>query len=174
MIKIFDKLLPSSKYDEPKGNSQVTPWLIVKVANGLKAVNGKPSRIKFFVDKKLPVKYYEYDRIFGKGAFTTVMRVMDIFGELQSITPKTEHFIFEGHNYINRDDGILRKNHKTKEEQFFSNETLRNENIANYFSLTYNEEPEAEQALLEIEDNETNPDRAEVHNSSPQLESSQS
>jgi len=144
------------------------PWLITEVVNGLKAVNGNPTYIKFLVNKKLKTQYYEYDRIFGKGAFSSkgVLRVTDLFEELKRITPYTEYFIFAENDYINRDDGILKKNHRNGEEMFFSNETLQNENLANYFSLTYGKQTEAE---IEIELNETNIDRTTVHNQSTEL-----
>ncbi len=113
------------------------PWLISRVQNGLKAVNGEPTLVRFSRNKKIPVKYYEYDRIYGRRAFKDdgVMKVYDLFDELKEITPKTEYFIFGDCNYINRHDGILVKNRTTKKEEFFSSATLANHNIAVYFNL---------------------------------------
>lgn len=171
-MKIFNRQKTPKLDQVTKENTCAFPWVITKVVNGLKAVNGKPTAVRFFINKKLPVQYYEYDRIFGRGAFaeTGILRVNDLFDELKEITPFTEYFVFGENDYINRDDGILKKHHKTGAELFFSNETLQNENIANYFQLTYNDQPEAEEVEIEIEsDNEDDTDRDTVHNNSTEL-----
>jgi hypothetical protein len=172
MINIFKKSSTPKLDQVTKENKCKNPWLITKVVNGLKAVNGKPTSVKFFINKNFEVQYYEYDRIFGKGAFNEsgFLRVTDLFKELKNITPYTEYFIFKDHLYINREDGILKKHHKTGEETFFSNKTLQNENIANYFSLSYSDEPIIEESEIEIETNEDDNDRPEVYSESTELE----
>ena len=152
--------------DQYKENKTAKPWLITRVQNGLKAVNGEPTLMRFAVNKKIPVKYYEYDRIYGRGAFASagILKVNDLFGELQDVTPYTEYFIFEESNYHTRDDGILVKNRNTKQECFYSNETLTNQNVAVYFNLDQPSKPSTHGSI-----DESDSDREALHIETPEL-----
>jgi hypothetical protein len=142
------------------------PWLLETVENGLRATNVKEMQDGIREDKGIPVKYFEYDRLYGTGAFTAPLKVMEMFGELQSITPRTIGYIFGDHKYLYATGGILRRNWKTKKEAFYSDETLRNENIACYMNLTYAKEEttilKAIEEATEVLDNATNTDRPRI------------
>lgn len=129
----------TSESDQPKISVEKTkkPWLITRVQNGLKAVNGEPTILRFAVNKKFPTQYFEYDRIYGRGAFSEsgIMQVNKLFGELQEITPRTEYFIFGDWNYYTREDGILATNRRTKKELFLSNETILNKSVSVFLQL---------------------------------------
>ncbi len=113
------------------------PWLLETVENGLRATSVKELLDDIRADRAIPVQYFEYDRLFGDGAFREkgALRVMRMFDELKEITPKTVGFIFGLHKYLYSGNGILRKNYETGRESFYSEETLRNQNIACYFNL---------------------------------------
>ncbi len=116
-----------------------TPWLITRIANGLKAVNVKDSTVLGYRPVKgVETKYFEYDRIYGKGAFNGagILKVMDLFDELKILTPLTIGYIFEPYNYLLRFDGIRQQDRETGDELFFSDETLRNSNVATFLRLT--------------------------------------
>ena len=116
-----------------------TPWLITRISNGLKAVNVKDSPIIGYRPVKgVETKYFEYDRIYGKGAFSGagILKVNDLFDELRERTPMTIGYIFEPYNYLLRTDGIRQQNRETGDELFFSDETLRNSNVATFLRLT--------------------------------------
>lgn len=125
----------------------INPWLLETVENGLRATNVKELLDDIRADKTIPVKYFEYDRLQGKGAFQAPLRVMEMFSELKSITPKTIGYIFGGYKYLYISDGILRRNHETGKESFYSDETLRNQTIEVYFDLDYTRE---ESTVLEV------------------------
>ncbi len=172
MLKIFERK-NTPKLNKIKSSPSDTckkPWSITKVENGLRAVNGNPTTVKFWPTKDIPVKYYEFDRIFGKGAWSSdgVMRVMDMFDDLKRITPLTEYFIFGIHHYINRDDGILKMNRDTKKESFYSTESLRNKDLSSYFSLNYEDGPEIEESEIEIHGKDTASE--EIYSESTELE----
>jgi len=131
------KALTIFKDKEPRPEKTKNPWLLETVENGLRATNIKELLDDIRPDKSIPVKYFEYDRLFGGGAFTAPLKVMEMFNELQVITPKTIGYIFAGYKYLYISDGILRRNHESGRESFFSNETLRNQSIACYLNLTY-------------------------------------
>lgn len=137
------KALTIFKDREPKSvklPKTKNPWLLETVENGLRATNVKELLDDIRADKDIPVKYFEYDRLFGGGVFDAPLRVIEMFDELKAITPKTKGYIFSGHKYLYISGGILRRNHKTGKESFFSNETLRNQSIACYLNLTYAKE----------------------------------
>ena len=123
------------------------PWLLKAVENGLKAVNIRELTGTVRANRKFPVQYFEDDRIYGNGAFDSPMKVMDMFDELKSITPKTKGFIFWPHRYLYHNKGILKEHIETGKESFFSRETLRNEAVSCYLSLVYSQE---EDRILEI------------------------
>lgn len=128
---------------------QKTPWLLTQIENGVKAVNVKDSLLGFRPVKAVDTKYFEYDRIFGKNAFNGagILKVLDLFDELRTLTPRTIGYIFGQYNYLTRFDGIRQQHREDGTELFFSDETLRNSNVATFFELNY----------------ETNTCRQEVH-----------
>lgn len=152
----------------PRPPTTKNPWLLETVENGLRATNIRESQDDIRPDKSIPVKYYEYDRLFGGGVFTAPLKVLEMFDELRAITPKTKGYIFAGHKYLYISGGILRKNHETGKESFFSNETLRNQSIACYLNLTYAKEEttilEAIEDTIKVLDNATNTDRPRISN----------
>ncbi len=129
------------------------PWLLETVENGLRATNIKETQDSIRADKAIPVQYFEYDRLFGGGVFETPLRVIEMFDELKDITPQTIGYIFSDHKYLYISGGILRRNHITGNESFFSDETLRNQSIACYLSLEYAKE---ESTILETIQNSIN------------------
>jgi len=149
--------------DRPQINSTTNPWLIEQVKNGLKAVNVKILTDLIRPDKKLPAVYFENDRIQGTGAYASdgILKVMDMFDELQDLTPKTIGYIFNNKKYLYHCGGILRIDTRSKDEEYFSGKTLRNENIDNFFQLSHTE-PE----IAEDEDNTT---REDVYSESTEL-----
>ena len=131
----------------------INPWFLETVQNGLKATNVKESSIGITENKKIPTQYFEYDRIFGQGAFESALKVPEMFSELQNITPKTKGFIFGRHNYFYHGNGILRIGHNAGKEAFFSDDTLRNESVACYLSLVYSREEDRIESLInELDD----------------------
>jgi len=150
--------------DRPeKKNPTRNPWFLESVQNGLKATNIREQSQT--PDRKVPVQYFENDRIFGTGAFESAMKVPELFKELTDITPKTKGFIFNGHHYLYLNDGVLRIRHSDKEESFFSEPTLRNQNVACYFSyLAYSPEEETLKTMINELDNaiKTDPIRARI------------
>jgi hypothetical protein len=115
-----------------------TPWLITRIENGLKAVNVKDSRILGFSPvKELPTRYFEFDRIYGQGAFAGCgpLRVIELFDELREVTPRTVGYICGQYNYILRPDGIRRQNRKNMAESFFSDETLRTTSTTSFLQI---------------------------------------
>jgi len=121
------------------------PWVIEEISNGLKAKSMRFAGGKLTMrNKKIPIQYFEYDRIYGRLAFVDkgILKVMDMFDELKEVTPKSIGYIFKDNSYLNYDNkGILKRNNKTGEEDFYSEETLRNENIFNYLKLECDNNP---------------------------------
>jgi hypothetical protein len=154
---------------ENKTNPTTNPWLIEQVKNGLRATVVKElfDRIKPFT--KISPQYFENDRINGLNAYQDdgILKVMDMFDELQVLTPKTIGYIYTDNKYLYHNGGILKRHIKTKEEEFFSAKTLRNENIDNFFQLTCRE------AEIIDDDNGTDNDRETVHEQSAELETYQ-
>jgi hypothetical protein len=152
---------------EKKANQTKNPWLIEQVRNGLRATVVKEliNRIKPF--EKISPQYFENDRINGRGAYEAdgILNVMMMFDELKRLTPKTIGYVFLDNKYLYHNDGILKRNIPTSEEEYYSEKTLRNENISNFFQLTHEDTED---------DNGTDIDREEVHNSSTELETYQS
>ena len=140
------------------------PWVIEEIQNGLKARSMKlVGGMVVGNNKKIPVQYFEYDRIFGRGAFDEILRVMDMFDELRNLTPRTIGYIFKENSYLHHDQGILKRNNKTKVEDYFSAESLRNENLANYLQLNCTQNP----------DEEEDTDRGPVHSACTELQTTQ-
>ena len=77
-----------------------------------------------------------------------------MFAELQGITPKTKGYIFGDHHYIYHGNGILKINHDTFEEEYFSDDTLRNQSVACYFpGIIYSQEEDQIQSMIsELDD----------------------
>jgi len=124
------------------------PWQIDEISNGLRArsvrlVGGHV----ISSNKKVPVQYFEYDRIFGRGAFAgqSMLKVMDMFDALKKITPKTIGYLFKDDIYLNYDKGILKRNNSSKSEQFFSEESLRNRPLDDYLQLSCDQNPHEEE-----------------------------
>ena len=67
------------KTREEKKNPTINPWFLETVQNGLKATNVKESSIGITENKKIPTQYFEYDRIFGQGAFESALKVPEMF-----------------------------------------------------------------------------------------------
>lgn len=135
-------LLPNRKKQADDG-----PWIIEEIRNGIKARN---VALKYGVirrtNKNIPIQFFEYDRIFGKGAFLTagILKVMDMFDELQVLTPDTSGYIFKDSIYLYHSKGILKRNNKTGEEEFYSEESLRNTALSCYLKLDY-QDPDYEE-----------------------------
>lgn len=152
-----------------------SPWIIEEIRNGLKArvvkeVRGvfiKNIKGEILTNKKISVHYFEYDRILGRNAFKEngVLKVMEMFDELKKNTPLTLGYIFKENIFLNFKRGILKRSNKTGEEDFFSEETLRNESLDNYLQLSCSTDPL---------DEKTDTDREEVHNQCTDLQSSTS
>jgi hypothetical protein len=111
------------------------PWLLESVENGIKATNVRETTDAVRENKRVPIQYFEYDRLFGKGAFDSPLKVLELFGELQGITPRTVGYIFGRHKYLYHANGILRVNHTNGKESYYSDDTLRNESVPVYFDL---------------------------------------
>lgn len=150
-ITIFKERRPRPEKVEPTKN----PWLLQPVENGLRATNVREMQDYCRPEKRIPVKYFEYDRLFGEGAFRSdgALHVTKMFGELKEITPKTIGFIFGKHHYLYATNGILRKHHDTGDEAFFSDETLRNQSTICYLNIDYVKE---ESTILETIQNSIN------------------
>lgn len=158
------KLFPAKKTE-----CAVTgPWVIEEISNGLKAKSMKLLGGMLTIrNKKISVQYFEFARIYGQDAFREegILKVMEMFDELKAVTPKTIGYVFKDNSYINFKRGILKRNNKTGEENFYSEETLRNENISNYLQLSCSTDPL---------DEKTDTDREEIHNQCTDLQSSTS
>lgn len=142
-----------------------SPWLIEQISNGLKARNVKViGGVVVKTNKAIPIKYFMYDRIFGTGSYDTVLKVMEMFDELQDVTPRSIGYIFQNSIYLNYDRGILKRNNKTGVEDFFSEQSLRNKALADYLKL----DDCQQDSTYEEEDT----DRADVHNTCTELERS--
>ena len=140
-MKLFERRVKEEKTKNP--------WLLETVENGLKATNIFDSTDSIRPNRSIPIQYFEFDRLFGKGAFQTPLKVMDMFGELQDITPRTKGFIFGEHKYLYHGLGILRVNHETNEEAYFSRETLRNENVSCYLGIVVSTEEQKIKQIIE-------------------------
>lgn len=131
-------------------NKTKNPWWLEKVENGLKATNIRES--SGIPDRKIPIQYFEYSRIFGKGAFTAPLKVLEMFDELKKITPQTKGFIFSDHKYLYHNSGILKVNRKNGKEAFFSQDTLRNESVSCYLELIEStEESKIKEIIKELD-----------------------
>lgn len=136
----YKNFLPKSKERTIR-----SPWVIEEISNGLKARSVKVlNGIVIKTNKNVAVQYFEYDRIFGRGAFSTILKVMEMFDELKEVTPDTIGYIFKDQIYINYSKGILKRNNKSGEEEFYSEESLRNLSLACYLELVY-QDPDHEQ-----------------------------
>jgi hypothetical protein len=151
----------------PKAKEQANdgPWVIEEISNGLKARN---VTLKYGVvrtaNKNIPVQFFEYDRIFGKGAFLTtgILKVMDMFNELQELTPETSGYVFKDAIYLYHSKGILKRNNRSNSEEFYSIETLKNKALASYLKLDH-QDP----------DYERDSNRSEVHSGCTELQTVQ-
>lgn len=133
------------------------PWLLENVENGIKATNIKELSDRIRPNKFIPIIYFENSRLFGFGAFQTSMKITELFKELQEETPETKGFIFGDYKYYFLNKGILRKKIDSDKEAFFSEDTLRNENVACYLKLVYStEEDRIKTIIQELEDATTN------------------
>lgn len=132
-----------------KINKTQNPWLLESVENGIKATNIHESAESIRQNNTVPVQYFEYDRLFGRNAFHSPLKVMEMFGELQEITPRTKGFIFGSHKYLYHGRGILRVNYQTGKESFYSEDTLRNENVSCYLSLVESTEEDIINSVIE-------------------------
>lgn len=151
-------------FEKPRQKSRTSnPWLIEQVKNGLKAVNVKILTDSLRITKKIQTQYFENDRIYGTGAYVgeSVLKVIDMFDELRAITPNTIGYIYDRRKYLYHNGGILRKDLQTKEEEFFSEKTIRNENVDNFFQLT--------QETDENEEYETDTTEPDVYSDSTEL-----
>ncbi len=131
------------------------PWLLETVQNGLKATNIKDLISEIKANKKVPIQYFEYDRIFGTGVFESPLKVTALFDELRTITPRTKGYIFNGHKYLYHGAGILRISHEDGEESYFSDDTLRNASLACYLSLVYTDEEDKINLMISELENAT-------------------
>lgn len=104
----------------------------------MKLRGGKLSGLNSSIDSQ----YFEYDRINGTGAFETILKVTELFDELRDITPHTIGYIYKENIYLHKNKGILKRNIETGEESFYSEESLRNENLCNYLQLSANKSDE--------------------------------
>jgi len=141
-----------------------SPWVIEEIANGLKARSVKfRNGIYVKKNKKIPVQYFENDRIFGRGVFVDdgILKVMKMFDELKNITPLTIGYIFGDNIYLNYNKGILKRSDKTGEENFYSEGTLQNEHMAHYLELSCITDPTYERK---------DTDRVALHGYNPELE----
>jgi len=142
---------PLVKYKErsARKTQSKNPWFLETVQNGLRATNVKESVSGIRKNKKIPVQYFEFDRIFGHGAFENALKVTEMFDELKNITPKTKGYIYNGHVFLYHNNGILKICHKDGEESYFSDDTLRNASLACYFSLVYTEDEDKINTMIE-------------------------
>ena len=147
--------------EKSKENRTKDPWFLESVENGLKATNVHESSNTIRPNKSVPVQYFEYDRLFGKNAFSSPLKVMDMFGELQTITPKTKGFIFGNHKYLYHQNGILRVNHINGNESYYSSDTLRNSNVTCYLGLVESTEENRIKEIIEELDAATSGDTTE-------------
>lgn len=151
-------------FSKSKERTIKSPWMIEEINNGLKARSVKVvGGIVVKTNKQIPVQYFEYDRIFGRGAFSTILKVMEMFDELREIAPDSIGYIFKEAIYLNYSKGILKRNNKTGDEEFYSEESLRNTALSCYLKLDY-QDP----------DYEEHPDRTALLSESTELETVQS
>jgi len=164
--KLFQNREPKDQTPVNPHRKVKSPWLIEEISNGLKAKNVKViGGVVVASNKKVGVQYFEFDRIYGRGAFNSegYLRVMDMFDELQEVTPKSIGYIFKDSIYLNyQNKGILKRNNKSGKEDFYSEESLRNENIANYLQL----DDCNQDSTYEEEDT----DREDLHNQNSELQ----
>ena len=148
---------PLVKYKErPVRKTQSkNPWFLETVQNGLKATNVKESVSGIRTNRKIPVQYFEYDRIFGHGAFENALKVTEMFDELKNITPKTKGYIYNGHIFLYHNNGILKVCHEDGEESFYSDDTLRNASLACYLSLVFTEDEDKINSMIDELENAT-------------------
>jgi len=143
--KKAEDYIPKEKEEKTKN-----PWYFEKIRNGLKATNVFESSSGLSENRRIPVQYFEYDRIYGRNAYSnkSFLKVIDMFDELCALTPKTRGFIFGEYHYLYHGMGIVRINHETENEDYFSNDTLRNENVACYFNLVENPDEEKVKSMI--------------------------
>jgi len=146
-LKLFKKKDKTGKITDP--------WFIETVENGLKATNVKVMSDRLRINRKVPIKYFEYNRIFGIGAFTSPLKVEEILKELKDETPNTKGFVFGNHKYYFLNNGLLRIEIGTEYESFYSEDTLRNQSVACYFKLVYSNEEERLISLIQELENAT-------------------
>ena len=127
--------LKNNESEADKKPKTKDPWFLESVENGLKATNVREGSSGIRPNKPVPIKYFEYDRLFGVKAYSAPLKVMEMFGELQEITPNTKGFIFGQHKYLYHEDGILRRNYKTGNEAYISGKTLLNESVSCYLGI---------------------------------------
>lgn len=143
-LTVFKNRPERDKRDQTKN-----PWLLETVRNGLKATNIKESSAGIRENKRISVQYFEFDRIYGHHAFDSALKVTELFSELQNITPRTKGYIFGEHKYVYHGNGILKINHSTAEEEYFSDDTLRNQSVACYFpGIVYSQEEDQIQSMI--------------------------
>lgn len=136
------------KTEKDRRSQKKNPWFLETVQNGLKATNVKETSTGIR-PTKTEVQYFEFDRIFGQGAFDVPLRMPEMFDELKEITPKTKGFIFGPHKYLYHRGGILRVRHDNGRESFFSDETLKNESVACYLNLVYSQEEDIIKSFID-------------------------
>ena len=154
-------MIPMKLKKREKEEKTRNPWLLESVENGLRATNIYESSESIRPNKSIPVRYFEYDRLFGKGVFQSPLKVMDMFGELKAVTPRTKGFIFGDHKYYYHAQGILRINHSNGKEAFYSEDTLRNANVTCYLGIVESTEENRIKEIIEELDAATSGRNAE-------------